>query len=168
MMEYDVDLSHESCLYNTLTGYLARCKHGLHDDTLIEHYETVYQNNILYYNKILGLLRNTLGIQEKKSERIRVLIDNDIDLKEGCHLEIARLQGKCDDATRQVEELDNRICEATALLADLKEKEKVLEEALNCVICEIESTKEQNLLSYYALGNVKAAVSIQKMYHIVH
>lgn len=167
-MEYDTELVQGSCLYNTLEGYLSRCKHGLHDDSLIEHYETIYQNNFLYYNKILALLRRTLDTSKANVERINAVIDNDVDLKDGIEVELERLHAKSDHVSQQIKLLEKQTNEIRGALEEYAEQDFALEQSLNSVTNATKSTEERMVLSYYALANVRAGVSYHHNHDMLH
>eukprot|EP00371_Babesia_bovis_P003407 XP_001612054.1 hypothetical protein [Babesia bovis T2Bo] len=86
-MDHHVDGEITGSLSYALENCLSKCKHMLQDDSLVEHYENLYQNNLFTYNKILALIKRSLEDCYTNHRCIKNAIENDTGIKIGMHHE---------------------------------------------------------------------------------
>ncbi|GIX61110.1 cell wall surface anchor family protein, putative [Babesia caballi] len=154
-MEYDVDGTQATCLFSALETCLAKCRHTLQDEVLVEHYENLYQSNLFQFNKILALLKRTLEDSKANAERVSAAIENDAEVKQGMHLEVDTLGVKCKAAEKRALQLEAERKEAEDVLKERVKREEDIAELLEWTEREAKSTEAQTTLAYYALLKVK-------------
>ncbi|GFE53519.1 hypothetical protein BaOVIS_009230 [Babesia ovis] len=157
-MEYDIDGTQTTCLSSALENCLSKCRHSLHDDALIEHYESVYQNNLFQYNKILALLTCTIDDCEANARCISYAIENDAGIRDGIQNEIEVLIEKSAVAKERIQQLNEERVVAIEVLEGRIKWETELEQSLEQKTQEAKAVETQITLCYFANQQIKSSV----------
>ncbi|ORM39935.1 uncharacterized protein BXIN_1434 [Babesia sp. Xinjiang] len=132
-------------------------EHPLSDEGIVEHFESLYQNNLLQYNKILALLHNTLDECEANVQLVENAIKNDSDIKDGMQQELNILIDKIDTAKERVEELEEERKDLEEVLEGRTNCEAELDQVLEQKTQEAKSIETYIALAYYAYHKVRSS-----------